>query len=168
MSITRVMILSLTFWKNDTSKNKPEKQYLHSKIVWHPVWRDLDFWSASLFFCIREELRNQKELEEHEAPAETIDREKNIVFGQLLSFSHNMVTFMVEKQDIKKVIEKFCYYFDLAKDKVAMLSVRFSLICIKNFIKDVQPDDLGNNKKTFKEERPKVLSFFKGLVFYII
>jgi len=120
MSIVKVLILSLTFWKEENPSNK-KKQYLHSKIVWHPVWRDLDFWSTAVFLSIREELKSQKGLEKEESVEETIDREKNIVYGQLLSFSHNMVTFMVEKTEIKKIMEKFVGFYEIENDKLKLL-----------------------------------------------
>ncbi len=125
MSVLKVMILSLTFWKDEITSNKQQKKlYLHSKIVWHPVWRDMDFWSTSVFLSIREELRSQKGLEAAESIEETIDREKNIIFGQLLSFSHNMVTFMVEKVEIKKIMEKFVGFYEIENEKLKLLVVR--------------------------------------------
>jgi len=117
------MILSLTFWKVDNSSKKQEKQYLHSKVIWHPVWRDLDFWTTSLYLSIREELKGQKSLEEHETVAETIDREKNIIFGQFLSFSHSMITFMVDKSEVKKLMEKFCFFYEIENEKIKLLLV---------------------------------------------
>lgn len=123
----KIMILSLTFWKFDPDKNQ-EKTFLHSKIVWHPIWRDLDFWCTSVYLSIREELKSQKSLEQSESVAETTEREKNVVFGQLLSFSHNMVTFMVDKNEMKKILEKFCYFYDLESDKVKQLLVYLIIV----------------------------------------
>lgn len=123
INITKIMILSFTFWKVNNERFRNEKQHLQSKIVWHPVWRDLGIWASSLFLSIREEIKNQKEMEDGELLTDTMEREKNIVFGQLLSFSHNMVAFMVEKVEIKKIIEKICAYFEIKNEKIQALLV---------------------------------------------
>jgi hypothetical protein len=42
-----------------------------------------------------------------ETENETLIREKNIVFGQLASYAHNMMMFNIDKNEIKNLMVKF-------------------------------------------------------------
>lgn len=101
------MILSLTFWKIVKGEAKEEKKFIHTTILWHPIWKDLEFWQACVHISISEELRHQKSLnlEDFESQNEKVDRKRNVVFGHLATFSHNMIAFMVEKSDVKRIIK---------------------------------------------------------------
>lgn len=120
------MILSLTFWKVVSDQGRQEeKKYLQASIKWHPLWKELDFWTAAIFLSIHEEVVNKRsyKLEEQESEKETRERQKAIVCGQLLSYVHNMASFDVEKSEIKKIMKLFCQYYCLEENDTKEIMV---------------------------------------------
>ena len=122
------MVLSLTFYKPN-SQNK--KQFLHAKISNHPIWKTLNYWESLIFESIKEEIENQKEynLEKNETKNETTSRYKNIIFGQLASFSYNMLIFNFDKKVVKKSILNFCENHEISNENREVLIV----ICLLKF-----------------------------------
>ena len=78
------MILTLTFYKID-EQNK--KVFLQAAISNHPLWSCLDFWECSIINSIREEFKCQHvyHMSQKESEDEVLVRERNIIFGQLVS-----------------------------------------------------------------------------------
>ena len=111
INIKKLMILSFTFWK----KGDQDKIYLQSELAWHSVWKNVAFWTAAIFLAISEEMQNQKnlKLEKEEDSLDTIEREKSIVFGQLLNFGHNMRTFELDESSTREILNLFCDYHEI-------------------------------------------------------
>jgi len=119
------MILSLTFWKVIKSPSGEEqKKFLQTPILWHPIWKETDFWITAIYMSILEEINHQKslKLEDHEETEDTIERYKNVVFGHLATFSNNMIAFMIEKSDVKKIVKQYCNFYNLEDNKVKELN----------------------------------------------
>lgn len=117
------MILSFTFWKK--SEEDQDKVYIQSELAWHPLWKNVTFWTAAIFLSIFEEIHNQKNLslDKEENFRDTIEREKNIVFGQLLNFGHNMRAFQLDEFYIIEILDQFCEYHGIDIPKRQMIIV---------------------------------------------
>lgn len=50
-------------------------------------------------------------------------RHQNLVFGQLVSYSYNILTFGLSKEKVKLVIEKFTNYYELSEEFKLMLNM---------------------------------------------
>lgn len=112
----KVMILTLTFYKiGNNFQQKNEKIFLQASISNHPLWNLVDFWECAIFNSIKEELKCQKvyHLNLLESDNETSNREKNIIFGQLASYSHNMLMFGLKKDLVKEITILFIKNFYL-------------------------------------------------------
>jgi hypothetical protein len=138
------MILTLTYYKMTiiytNTDRKPEetstqssgispvrevKVYLQVELVEHPLWRELTFWESAIFDSIKEELLNQKtfNFENSETLGETAYREKSLIFGQLGSYSQNMMMFNVERQEVKNMVIKFSKTHGLTEQQLKDLLV---------------------------------------------
>ena len=119
------MILSFTFWKKGDQKQ--DKIYLQSELAWHSVWKNITFWTAAIFLAISEEMQNQKNLnlDKEEDTLDTIEREKSIVFGQLLTFGHNMRAFELDESHTREILNLFCDYheIDLPRRQLIIVSI---------------------------------------------
>jgi hypothetical protein len=121
----RIVILSLTFSKiinvpNGNGGVKEEKIFLQTAVVQHAIWKDLDFWESAVFASIKEEMLSQKgyKLEATETDSDTLYRQKNLVFGQLASYGHNMLIFNLDKGEVKNLLTKFCKFYNLTEMQV--------------------------------------------------
>lgn len=159
------MVLLFTFYTNkkkylyylNSKKNKntllianKEKLYLHSALSYHKLWRDLEFWESAILSSIFEEIKSSKlNLSTfQENLMETIIREKNLVFSQLIAYSYNMQMFELDESIVKEVIVKIATYFNLYDlqiqdlkvcfflNKIYFLFIRLILIILVNLLKN--------------------------------
>lgn len=129
--------MSLTFYKptpKEESINglREEKTFLQTSIVDHPIWKDPEFWESAILNSINEETALQKgyKLEEGESNADTSLRQRNLVFGQLANYSHNMVLFKMEKSEVRNIMTKFCKLFSLSDfQSKEILVIMTSCLC---------------------------------------
>lgn len=127
--------MSFTFYKfarieqTVSGVYREEKIFLQASIVDHPIWKDLEFWESAMFNSINEELSQQKnyKLEENETAGETTLRLRNLVFGQLTSYSHNMLMFNLDKMEVRNLLSKFCKAYSLTEMQVRDIMVNLSL-----------------------------------------
>ena len=111
--------MSLTFYKllsRGSEGLKDEKVFLHSSIVDHPIWKISGFWESAISNSINEENELQKGYKsaENESAADTSMRQRNLVFGQLANYSHNMLLFKLEKSEIRNIMTKFSKLYTLS------------------------------------------------------
>ena len=130
----KIVILSLTFYKlvqmpTMFNQTKEEKVFLQTSIVSHALWREIDFWDSAIYLSIIEEMLNQKnyKLDQSESDNETLFRQKNLVFGQLASYGHNMLIFNLEKSEVKSLLQKYCKIYNLTDQQVKDIMVRLFL-----------------------------------------
>ena len=50
-------------------------------------------------------------------------RHQNLVFGQLISYSYNILTFGISKEKIKSLMEKFVQEYELSSEYKKMLEL---------------------------------------------
>eukprot|EP00743_Colponemidia_sp_Colp-15_P007279 GILK01007861.1.p1 GENE.GILK01007861.1~~GILK01007861.1.p1 ORF type:complete len:717 (-),score=142.24 GILK01007861.1:247-2397(-) len=113
------MILSQTFYRVSTVTH--QREFLQSKLNRHPLWENLRFWEAALFDTIQEEMEKHKMTRKwrflaDDEQKDMEDRQKNITFGQLGSFSYNMLAFGVPKAQVKGLITKICHTNELGSE----------------------------------------------------
>jgi len=122
------MILSLTFWKLSRGPDgTEEKKYLQDGIQFHPIWKDLEFWSTANYLSLHEEImkKGSSSKQEIESEKECHERQNIIVYSQLLSYAYNMSSFGVDRSDIKKITQQFYQYYRLDDCRVKELMVVF-------------------------------------------
>ena len=121
----KTMILTFTFYQKIEKESDFEKNYLQAFLIEHPLWRDLDFWKASIYNSIINETNSQKKyhIEDKESISEKTLREKNIVFGQLAAFAQNMMMFGIEKKNMMHIMTKYFDFFELDESQIDNLKV---------------------------------------------
>ena len=134
------MVLLFTFYTNKKqyfhylkSKTNPftllikneEKLYLHTLLAYHKLWRVHEFWESAILSSIIEEMNssNHSNTSFLEKKAETLIREKNLVFSQLIAYSYNMQMFELDNSLVKEIIVKFGGYFNLFDLQIEDLKV---------------------------------------------
>ena len=137
------MVLLFTFYTNKKqyfhylkSKTNPftllikneEKLYLHTLLAYHKLWRVHEFWESAILSSIIEEMNssNHSNTSFLEKKAETLIREKNLVFSQLIAYSYNMQMFELDNSLVKEIIVKFGGYFNLFDLQIEDLKVFYS------------------------------------------
>ena len=86
--IRGILGLAFTFYWNDEKYKK--LIYLSPDVYQCEIWKKYDFWEAAIFETTYEEMALFNK-QKGQTQAETILREKNIIFSQLASFCHYMV-----------------------------------------------------------------------------
>ena len=112
------MILKFSVNQDKETEIKEEKVYLQESVINHPLWKTLDFWDFAVFETIRDEIKNQEKYQYEEKA-----QEKQIIFGQLAAFSHNMLMFNISRNTVKEIICKFAQNHCLTEDKIQNLYV---------------------------------------------
>ena len=136
----KIMVLLFTFYTNKkqyfyylNSKKNPntllinnnEKLYLQTMLVYHKLWRVNYFWESAILTSILEEINNSNtsQYSFQENKVETIIREKNLVFSQLIAYSYNMQMFELDNSLVKEIIVKLAIYFNLFDLQIEDLKV---------------------------------------------
>ncbi|XP_054632152.1 uncharacterized protein KIAA0513 homolog isoform X3 [Dunckerocampus dactyliophorus] len=94
-------------------ENKEEKVYLYTHLKQQPIWHTLRFWNAAFFDAVDCERKKRspttKEKWRHMSQQERDDSSKmdeNIAFGQLGTFTHNMLAFGLSKKLCNDFLKK--------------------------------------------------------------
>lgn len=137
----KIMVLLFTFYTNKNlyfhhlkSKKNPhsilikndEKLYLHSMLAYHKLWRVHEFWESAILSSIIEEINSSNHSNSSfiEKKAETLIREKNLVFSQLIAYSYNMQMCELDNSLAKEIIVKYAGYFNLFDLQIQDLQVK--------------------------------------------
>lgn len=102
------MILSQTFYKVNADPNKP-RTFVQEAIESHEIWKQIEFWEGIIKYSINEEIHNHRSFHNYynESHSEKQMRIQSIGFGQLLSFSFNMLSFEIGKEKVRDLIKNF-------------------------------------------------------------
>lgn len=110
------MILSQTFYKVSAEESRP-RVFLQELIEGHEIWKQIEFWEGMIKHSINEELDNKHSYNyQSESDDERNQRTQSIAFGQLLSFSYNMLSFEIGKDKVGETINNFCKVYKLQKE----------------------------------------------------
>jgi hypothetical protein len=111
------MILSQTFYRVSTDPNNL-RIFLQAAIETHEIWKQTEFWEGIIKYSIHEEVYHQKNYNNYtqESPDDKQLRIQSIAFGQLLSFTFNMLSFEIPKEKVRETINSFCKSFKIGEE----------------------------------------------------
>lgn len=120
-SAKKSLILLLTFYVID---EKNEKYFLHNKLIHHPLFKNMEFWTAALYSSLTEEIIEKKNMQANETMPDAEYREKNLIFGSLASYCQNMLIFKNDKKIVREFAESVCEKFSLESNQIDELKVK--------------------------------------------
>lgn len=120
-------------------ERKGEKIYLYTHLKQQPIWHTLRFWNAAFFDAVHCERRKRSPTTRGDAGEEEKKREKwchmtqeerddslrfneNITFGQLGTFTHNMLAFGLSKKLCNDFLKKQAVIGNLDEEQYKLLS----------------------------------------------
>ena len=127
-----VMIMSQTFFCNveegdgaevigvdgdnvDTlTGSSRHRVYLQHHIQPHSIWKELRFWEEAFFDSYTKEMSKFQQTQKWHSDAEqqeAVVRQKNILFGQLGAFAHNMKEFGMDSKSTRGMFFFFFFFF---------------------------------------------------------
>ncbi|XP_027702357.1 uncharacterized protein KIAA0513 homolog isoform X1 [Vombatus ursinus] len=129
---------TVTMYSPDEEK-KGEKIYLYTHLKQQPIWHTLRFWNAAFFDAVHCERRKRSPTTRGNAGEEEEKREKwchmtqeerddslrfneNITFGQLGTFTHNMLAFGLNKKLCNDFLKKQAVIGNLDEEQYKLLS----------------------------------------------
>ncbi|XP_041745981.1 uncharacterized protein KIAA0513 homolog isoform X1 [Coregonus clupeaformis] len=123
----------------EKKKVENEKVYLYTHLKQQPIWHTLRFWNAAFFDAVHCERKkrspttrgtDEEEKEEREKWCHMTQEEKddsskvdeNIAFGQLGTFTHNMLAFGLSKKLCNDFLKKQAVIGNLNEEQYKLLS----------------------------------------------
>ncbi|XP_059523150.1 uncharacterized protein KIAA0513 homolog isoform X1 [Myotis daubentonii] len=120
-------------------ERKGEKIYLYTHLKQQPIWHTLRFWNAAFFDAVHCERRKRSPTTRGDAGEEEKKREKwchmtqeerddslrfneNITFGQLGTFTHNMLAFGLNRKLCNDFLKKQAVIGNLDEEQYKLLS----------------------------------------------
>ncbi|XP_054475678.1 uncharacterized protein KIAA0513 homolog [Anoplopoma fimbria] len=110
-------------------EKKGEKVYLYTHLKQQPIWHTLRFWNAAFFDAVHCERKKRspttREKWCHMTQEERDDSSKideNIAFGQLGTFTHNMLAFGLSKKLCNDFLKKQAVIGNLNEEQYKLLS----------------------------------------------
>lgn len=110
-------------------EKKGEKVYLYTHLKQQPIWHTLRFWNAAFFDAVHCERTKRSPTTREEwcrmTQEERDDSSKideNIAFGQLGTFTHNMLAFGLTKKLCKDFLKKQAVIGNLNEEQYKLLS----------------------------------------------
>ena len=123
--LTKKQSLKQDKFQNDYSLLNP-RVFLQTALQNHKSFHNIDNWSEMIKYSIKEEYSSKSGLysnnplninissiaqnDNNESKNEML---KNIAFGQLISFSYNMITFGFNKTQVNELIDEICNTHDI-------------------------------------------------------
>jgi hypothetical protein len=110
------MILSQTFYKANSTGSP--RVFLQQAIEGHEIWKRIDFWEGIIKYSIHEEVHYKKNhnFDYQESATDKQIRIQSIAFGQLLSFTFNMLSFEIPKERVRESINSFCGLYKIPEE----------------------------------------------------
>ncbi|CAJ0937773.1 unnamed protein product, partial [Ranitomeya imitator] len=107
---------------------KGEKNYLYSHLKQQPIWHSLRFWNAAFFDAVHCERRKRSPTTRdkwyhmtQEERDDSLQFNENITFGQLGTFTHNMLAFGLSKKLCSDFLKKQSVIGNLDEEKFKQL-----------------------------------------------
>ena len=115
------IILAQTYYIDDKN-DKNKKVYLVESIEDNKWLKSIEFWNGIIDLMTKKEIEKNIRISKKNKSNFDEKEKKNIIsnagFSQLLSYVNNMVEFKIEKDVIKKVIDKFSIKYQIEKSLV--------------------------------------------------
>ncbi|KAK0132247.1 hypothetical protein N1851_032963 [Merluccius polli] len=126
---TNYATVSTPYSSLNPEEKKEEKVYLYTHLRQQPIWHTLRFWNAAFFDAVHCERKKRspttRERWCHMTQEERDDSSKideNIAFGQLGTFTHNMLEFGLSKKLCKDFLKKQAIIGNLNEEQNKLLS----------------------------------------------
>ncbi|XP_072242842.1 uncharacterized protein KIAA0513 homolog isoform X2 [Leuresthes tenuis] len=110
-------------------ERKEEKVYLYTHLKQQPIWHTLRFWNAAFFDAVHCERKKRspttREKWCHMTPEERDNSsrmDENIAFGQLGTFTHNMLAFGLSKKLCNDFLKKQAVIGNLNEEQFKLLT----------------------------------------------
>ncbi|KAG8562507.1 hypothetical protein GDO81_015705 [Engystomops pustulosus] len=110
-------------------EKKGEKIYLYSHLKQQPIWHTLRFWNAAFFDAVHCERRKRSPTTRdkwyhmtQEERDDSLQFNENITFGQLGTFTHNMLAFGLSKKLCSDFLKKQAVIGNLDEEKFKQLT----------------------------------------------
>ncbi|KAL2093077.1 hypothetical protein ACEWY4_010389 [Coilia grayii] len=111
-------------------EKKVEKVYLYTQLKQQPIWHTLRFWNAAFFDAVHCERRKMSPTTTREKWCHMTQEERddtsrlneNITFGQLGTFTHNMLAFGLSKKLCNDFLKKQAVIGNLNEEQYKLLS----------------------------------------------
>ena len=97
--------------------SQSKKIYAYSSIVFHKIYSSLDFWKASIFSGVQENVRGNLR-ESTDDIHNNVVKYVALVFSQLAMFCHQMVMIGVPVSDVRQVVLGFCRLYEMPEREV--------------------------------------------------
>mmetsp|Transcript_25961 Transcript_25961/g.45906 ORF Transcript_25961/g.45906 Transcript_25961/m.45906 type:complete len:329 (+) Transcript_25961:2478-3464(+) len=119
------IILSQTFHCEATGTH--QKLFLQNAILSHTLWNEILFWEKVIQEGIEDEVKQHQSygLGSGDVGEEAATRLKMIVFGQVSTYIHVMMTFNLHSQFIEGLIESYAEKFELDRHDLRTLMTPF-------------------------------------------
>ncbi|KAM9480908.1 uncharacterized protein KIAA0513 homolog isoform 1-T1 [Clarias gariepinus] len=131
-----------------SDKKKEEKIYLYTHLKQQPIWHTLRFWNAAFFDAVHCERNKRSPTTRRTAEEEKDEREKwchmtqeekddstkieeNIAFGQLGTFTHNMLAFGLSKKLCNDFLKKQAIIGHLNEEQYKLLSEHIEQMAVE-------------------------------------
>ncbi|XP_027017349.2 uncharacterized protein KIAA0513 homolog isoform X1 [Tachysurus fulvidraco] len=129
-------------------KKKGEKIYLYTHLKQQPIWQTLRFWNAAFFDAVHCERNKRSPTTRRTAEEEKDEREKwchmtqeekddssrieeNITFGQLGTFTHNMIAFGLSKKLCNDFLKKQAIIGNLNEEQYKLLTEHIEQMAVE-------------------------------------
>lgn len=110
-------------------EKKGEQIYLYSHLKQQPIWHSLRFWNAAFFDAVHCERRKRSPTTRdkwyhmtQEERDDSLQFNENITFGQLGTFTHNMLAFGLSKKLCSDFLKKQAVIGNLDEEKFKQLT----------------------------------------------
>ena len=162
-SAKNCIILSQTFYHEKKKGKKNKKVYLFDYIKNNKWLKDLKFWEGIIEQMIQDEIKKNENINKKNNYVENEEQAKsrlsNIAFSQVLSYSNSMIEFMINKDDINKIVDNFVKKYGIEKQMAEAIYEN-----IKNVPQIVEEDeeeeDININDNEIKK-RPKAQTVYE-------
>ena len=178
-SAKNCIILSQTYYfdeKSDIKKNATDnknedlkKVYLFELIKQNKWLTNLEFWDGLVELMVQSEIKRNEETSKKQGIKDTEksrqSRASNICFSQLLTYSSNMMDFGMNKEDSKKLINKYAEKYKLSKElaetiygnvEIKELEIERATTKVNKNEEKVQKDENNEVKEEKKEEKIEI------------
>ncbi|CAK75919.1 unnamed protein product (macronuclear) [Paramecium tetraurelia] len=116
-TVRKLMLMTFTFYRIE----KAEKIFLYDGIQHHSIFDKIDLWDAIFFESLHDEMKKQQDMRMNENINDSIEREKNTIFGFLGSLIENMLSFSPSKQNVRILTSKYCKLYMLNDVQIKQL-----------------------------------------------
>jgi len=118
-------LLEASAGKKCSEISSSEKVFLADYLRDHDIWKDLRFWNQAFYDSFAEEIDKCPDTKKWHSNAEKQEhtrRTKEILFSQLIAWTHNMREFGMKNSEVRGFIDKIASMNDMPEDRIQILN----------------------------------------------